>query len=48
MFEYFIPDPDLEHLIIDSTTVRAHPYAAGKKGIKLWEEAEGDTVLRFM
>jgi transposase len=32
MFEYFIPDPDLEHLIIDSTTVRAHPCAAGEKG----------------
>ena len=31
----FADDPDMEHLIIDSTTVRAHPCAAGaphKKG----------------
>jgi len=48
MFKYFIDDPDLEHLIIDSTMVRAHSCAAGKKGSKLWGEAEGDTAPRFM
>jgi transposase len=25
-------DPDLEHLLLDSTTVRAHQHAAGAKG----------------
>jgi Transposase and inactivated derivatives len=48
MFKYFIDDPDLEHLIIDSTMVRAHSCAAGKKGSKLWGEAEADTAPRFM
>lgn len=48
MFKYFIDDPDLEHLIIDSTIVRAHSCAAGKKGSKLWGEAEADTAPRFM
>jgi len=28
----FGKDPDLEHLILDSTVVRAHPWAAAKKG----------------
>ena len=34
MHQYFVDDPDMEHLIIDSTVVRAHPSAAGasKKG----------------
>ncbi len=41
MFKYFIEDPDLEHLIIDSTTVRAHPSSEKR-------EAGGDTALRFM
>nr|WP_256995308.1 hypothetical protein [Gloeomargarita lithophora] len=40
MFKYFIEDPDLEHLILDSTTVRAHPCAAGKKG-SLGEKPRG-------
>lgn len=38
MHEYFAEDPDLENLLIDSTTIRAHPCAAGapaKKGGKL-------------
>ena len=30
-----LKDPDLEWLIIDSTVVRAHQHAAGKKGGKL-------------
>ena len=29
MHQYFIDDPDMEHLILDSTIVRAHPCAAG-------------------
>ncbi len=29
MHTHFIDDPDMEHLIIDSTIVRAHPCAAG-------------------
>lgn len=28
-------DPDLEHLLLDSTIVRAHQHAAGAKGGKL-------------
>jgi len=48
MFKYFIEDPDLEHLILDTTMVRAHSCAAGKKGNKPWGEAEGDTAPRFM
>lgn len=38
MHTHFIDDPDMEHLIIDSTIVRAHPCAAGapkKRGGKL-------------
>ena len=44
----------MEHLIIDSTTVRAHPCAAGaphKKGDssrRLWEEAEAASARRYM
>ena len=29
MHQSFIDDPDMEHLILDSTVVRAHPCAAG-------------------
>ena len=29
MHQYFVQDPDMEHVIIDSTVVRAHPCAAG-------------------
>ena len=29
MHQYFANDPDMEHLILDSTIVRAHPCAAG-------------------
>ena len=35
MHQFFANDPDMEHLIVDSTIVRAHPCAAGapkKKG----------------
>jgi hypothetical protein len=45
MQEAFTDDPDLEHLLLDSTMVRAHPCAAGaprKRGAKEprpWAEA---------
>ena len=48
MHQHSADDPDMEHLIIDSTTVRAHPCAAGaphKKGdngLRLLGEVEGD------
>ena len=29
MHQSFVHDPDMEHLIIDSTVIRAHPCAAG-------------------
>lgn len=35
MHQHFADDPDMEHLILDSTVIRAHPCAAGapkKKG----------------
>ncbi len=32
IFEILIEDPDLEHLIIDATIIRAHQHAAGAKG----------------
>jgi putative transposase len=32
IFEVLIEDPDLEHLIIDATIIRAHQHAAGGKG----------------
>ena len=46
MHHHFVADPDMEHLIIDSTIVRAHHSAAGapKKTVgrhrKPWGEAE--------
>ena len=54
MHQHFADEPDMEHLIIDSTTVRAHPCAAGaphKKGDngrRLWEEAEAASARRCM
>ena len=32
VFETLGGDPDLEHLLLDSTVVRAHQHAAGAKG----------------
>ena len=29
MFEHFAGDPDMEHIMIDSSVIRAHPCAAG-------------------
>ena len=52
MHHHFAHDPDLEHLIIDSTVVRAHPCAAGassktgEKGRSPWARAEADSALK--
>ena len=54
MHQHFADDPDMEHLIIDSTTVRAHPCAAGaphKKGdngLRLLGEVEGVSARKCM
>ena len=54
MHLYFSKEPDMEHLIIDSTTVRAHPCAAGaphKKGDngrRLLGEVEGVSARKCM
>lgn len=29
MHPQWAEDPDMEHLLLDSTVIRAHPYAAG-------------------
>lgn len=48
MHAHFVDEPDMEHLILDSTVVRAHPCAAGapKKTAgrqpRLWDEAGAD------
>lgn len=45
MQEAFSNDPDMEHLLLDSTIIRAHPCAAGAprkrgaKGHRAWAEA---------
>jgi transposase len=31
MHAHFVQDPDMEHLLVDSTAVRAHPCAAGAR-----------------
>jgi transposase len=31
MHQHFVDDPDMEHLLIDSTVIRAHPCAAGAR-----------------
>ncbi len=44
-----LQDPDLEWVIIDSTVVRAHQHAAGKKGGKeprLSADPEADSARR--
>jgi len=52
MLAYFADDPDMEHLMLDSTIVRAHPSAAGasKKTVdrrrRLWDAAEGASVQK--
>ena len=50
MHAHFVDEPDMEHLILDSTVVRAHPCAAGapKKTAgrqpRLWDEAGVDSA----
>ncbi len=52
MHAHFIDDPDMEHLILDSTVVRAHPCAAGApkktadKPSKLLDAAEAGSAPR--
>jgi len=52
MHQHFVNDPDMEHFILDSTIVRAHPCAAGAskkteaKPLKPWDAAEVVSVPR--
>lgn len=52
MHEAFAADPDMEHLLLDSTIIRAHPCAAGaphKKGDKeprAWAGAGAGSAAR--
>jgi putative transposase len=40
LFAAMADDPDFEYVMIDSTIVRAHQHAAGKKGgLKLGQSA---------
>lgn len=34
--QHFVDDPDMEHLLVDSTVVRAHPCAAGALKVGVW------------
>ena len=53
MQEAFANDPDIEHLLLDSTVIRAHPCAAGaprKRGAKgrgPWAEAGVASAAKF-
>ena len=53
MHQHFVKDPDMEHVIIDSTVVRAHPCAAGaskKRAVnrpRLLVGVEAGSVPRF-
>ena len=46
MHLYFSKEPDMEHLIIDSTTVRAHPCAAATLTISRSLMTKGGSVCR--
>tara|TARA_Y100000310_G_C20434355_1_gene693008 strand:- start:402 stop:797 length:396 start_codon:yes stop_codon:yes gene_type:complete len=54
MHQHFIHDPDMEHLMVDSTVVRAHPCAAGasKKTVasplRPWDEAGEGSARKSM
>ncbi len=54
MHQHFIDDPDMEHVIIDSTVIRAHPCATGaskKRGAKNpspWAGAEAASAPKSM
>lgn len=53
LHQHFVRDPDMQHLLLDSTLVRAHPSAAGAlkktadKTPKLQAEAGADFRPRF-
>jgi transposase len=40
MHQHFVDDPDMEHLLIDSTVIRAHPCAAGARKTSGGQEAQ--------
>jgi len=40
MHQYFVDDPDMEYLILDSTVIRAHPCAAGASKESGGQEAQ--------
>jgi putative transposase len=45
LFRALADDPDFEYVIVDSTIVRAHQHAAGKKGgLKIAPLAEAEAV----
>jgi transposase len=52
MHEAFADDPDMEHLLLDSTIVRAHPCAGGArkkrgaKGRRGWAGAEAGSAAK--
>ena len=52
MQDAFAKDPDMEHLLLDSTIVRAHPCAAGAphkrgaKGRRAWAGVEAASAAR--
>ena len=46
MHQHFADEPDMEHLIIDSTTVRAHKK--GDNGLRLLVEVEGVSARKCM
>jgi transposase len=54
MLQHFADDPDMEHGMIDSTIVRAHPHAAGApkkqaaKKHKYWGVAVVDSAPKSM
>ncbi len=54
MHRHFVHEPDMEHLIIDSPIVRAHPCAAGAakktvgKPLKRWAAVAAASAPKFM
>ena len=54
MHQHFVDNPDMEHVFIDSTIVRAHPCAAGApqktvvNNLKRLVEAEASSPRRYM
>ena len=54
LFQHFASDPDMEHVMVDSTVIRAHPCAAGApkkradKPLKRWGVVEAASARKFM